>query len=230
MPLIIIILFCNCSGQLVRHARESMPPTGGRASSPRGPFVVWIPAFAGMTNNGISVFPFQPDDLSSGAGRLSSYEQITYTGTQVLQDGSHTTSSDDLVKLFKAHDWKAEVKNGIPPSPSELAEKIKSGDKLIFLAELDTQGLIPPQDGGKWIPNPTYGQLVPGKPPDYPYKRAAHWVTITDVFQDSGGNAYVEVFNTYSGYNETYTWDTFIGTSQQPGKNEGSFTYVDATK
>jgi hypothetical protein len=153
-----------------------------------------------------------------------------YTGTQVLQNVGHTTSSYDLKRFFEAYGYTAAISNSVMPSPEELAEKLQSGHKLVFLTELDTRKEIPSPITGLSVPNPTYGQLVPGAPPST-LGRAAHWVTVTDVFQDGGGNIFVKVFNTYSGSEEAYSWDTFVKTSQQPGaQTSGSYTYVDAVE
>jgi hypothetical protein len=153
-----------------------------------------------------------------------------YTGTQVLQNIHHTTSSYDLKRLFEAYGYDASISNSVMPSPEELAEKIQSGHKLVFLTELDTRKEIPSPITGLSIPNPTYGQLVPGAPPST-LGRAAHWVTVTDVFQDGSGSMFVKVFNTFSGSEETYSWDTFVKTCQQPGaQTTGSYTYVEAVK
>jgi hypothetical protein len=151
-----------------------------------------------------------------------------YTGTQVLQNVGHTTSAYDLRRFFEECGWEARISRAAMPAPDELAEKIRSGGKVIFLTELDTLKNIYSPTTGKTVPNPTYGQLVPGAPPATP-GRAAHWVTVTDVFQDGDGKIFVQVFNPYSGCEEAYSWDTFVKTCQQPGTQvTGSYTYIEA--
>jgi len=155
------------------------------------------------------------------------HQWISQTGTDILEGGK-PTGPDDLIKFIKQFDgWNATTGPGKMPTPSELEDKIKTGHKFIFLTELDTNKDI--YQGGEKVPNPTSGQLVPGAPPNTP-GRAAHWVTVTDVFQDSNGKIQVEVFNTYTGKPEIYSWDTFVKTCRQPGNNPGSYTYVEAWK
>lgn len=160
-------------------------------------------------------------------------KMVYYNGSDVLQDGSHTTSSYDLTRTFKEFGWESKEldpdEKGILPTPEELAEKIESGHKLVFLTELDTQRQEYSAEAGGTVANPTYGQLVPGKPANTPF-RAAHWVTATDVFQDSEGDVFVKVYNTYSGCEETYSWETFVKTCEQPGDQGGKYTYIEAWK
>ena len=151
-----------------------------------------------------------------------------YTGTQVLQNVGHATSAYDLRRFFEDYQWDARISSAAMPAPDAMAETIRSGGKLVFLTELDTQREIISPSTGKPVPNPTYGQLVPGAAPATP-GRAAHWVTVTDVFQDGDGNIFVQVFNSYSGCEEAYSWDTFVKTCQQPGTQvTGSYTYIEA--
>lgn len=151
-----------------------------------------------------------------------------YTGTQVLQNTAHTTSAYDLRRFFEDFGWDARISQAVMPAPDELAEKIRSGGKVIFLTELDTLKNSYSSVTGNSIPNPTYGLLVPDATPKTP-GRAAHWVALTDVFQDGDGKIFVKVFNPYSGCEETYTWDTFVKTSRQPGRQvTGSYTYIEA--
>jgi hypothetical protein len=156
-------------------------------------------------------------------------KKVEYTGTQVLQNPNHATSAYDLTRFFQAYGYQATSSAGILPSPEKLADQLASGHKFIFLTELDTLKEIPSKETGTLIANPTYGQLVPGAPPNTP-GRAAHWVSVTDVFQDGNGDIDVEVFNPYTGRKETYSWDTFVKTCQQPGNSGGSFEYVEAWK
>jgi hypothetical protein len=154
-------------------------------------------------------------------------EWIPYTGTDVLYRGVGT-NGDDLIKFIREFEgWHADSSTGTMPTPEELAEMLASGRKLIFLTELDTNHKIwttsPPSN------NPTYGQIVPGAPAGTA-GRAAHWVAVTDVFQDSTGEVYVKIFNTYSGCEEVYTWDVFVKSCEQPGREEGKYTYVEAWK
>ncbi len=151
-----------------------------------------------------------------------------YTGTQVLQNVGHATSAYDLRRFFEEYKWNARISNAAMPAPDALAETIRSGGKLVFLTELDTQKKIFSPSIGRMVSNPTRGRLVPGAAPSTP-GRAAHWVTVTDVFQDGGGNIFVQVFNSYSGREEAYSWDTFVKTCQQPGTQvTGSYTYIEA--
>lgn len=186
------------------------------------------------------LFAVGETDLEAGLSRFAKLKGLgywntdgtktEYTGTQVLTNINHTTSSYDLKRLFEEYGYEARISNAVMPSPEELAEKIQSGHKLVFLTELDTKKEIVSPITGIPVPNPTYGQLVPGATPQTP-GRTAHWVTVTDVFQDGGGNIIVKVFNTYSGSEETYSWDTFVKTCQQPGsQTTGSYTYVEAVK
>jgi hypothetical protein len=152
-----------------------------------------------------------------------------YTGTQVLQNVGHATSAYDLRRLFEEYEWNARISTAVMPAPDVLAEKIRSGGKLVFLTELDTLKEIPSPSTGRPVPNPACGQLVPGGAPATP-GRAAHWVTVTDVFQDGDGMFFVQVFNSYSGCEETYSWDSFVKTCQQPGtQTTGSYTYLEAS-
>jgi hypothetical protein len=176
-------------------------------------------------------------DLEDGFSRFAQMRNLgywnpdgsktEYTGTQVLQDPNHATSAYDLRRLFEDYGWQAEISNGALPPPDELAEKIASGEKLVFLTELDVLPVKYSAVENAMTPNPTYGQLVAGAPPQTP-GRAAHWVTVTDVFQDGDGGICVEVFNTYSGKKESYSWETFAGSCRQPGNQIGSFTFLDA--
>jgi hypothetical protein len=179
-------------------------------------------------------------DLEAGLSRFAKLRGLgfwnldgsktEYSGTQVLQNTGHTTSAYDLRRLFEDYGWEARISHAELPAPDALAEKIRSGGKIVFLTELDTLKEITSPSTGKPIPNPKYGQLIPGAPPATP-GRAAHWVTMTDVFQDGEGKIFVQVFNSYSGCEETYTWDTFVKTCQQPGTQEtGSYTYVEAVR
>ncbi len=156
-------------------------------------------------------------------------KKVEYTGTQVLQNPNHATSAYDLTRFFQAYGYECGSSSGVLPTPEKLADQLASGHKFIFLTELDTMTKIPSKETGKLIANPTYGQLVPGAPPNTP-GRAAHWVSVTDVFQDGNGDIDVEVFNPYTGRKETYSWDTFDKTCQQPGNSGGSFDYVEAWK
>ncbi|MGB7540021.1 MAG: hypothetical protein WBM17_15885 [Anaerolineales bacterium] len=179
-------------------------------------------------------------DLEVGLSRFAKLRELgfwnldgsktEYSGTQVLQNTGHTTSAYDLRRLFEEYGWDARISNAVPPAPDELAEKIRSGGKFVFLTELDTRREIASPSTGELLPNPKYGQLVPGAAPATP-GRAAHWVTVTDVFQDADGKIFVQVFNSYSGCEEAYTWDTFVRTCQQPGTQQtGSYSYVEATR
>jgi hypothetical protein len=151
-----------------------------------------------------------------------------YTGTQVLQNVWHATSAYDLRRFFEDYGWDARISTAVMPAPDALVEKIRSGRKLVFLTELDTLKETISSSTGKSVPNPTCGQLVPGGAPPTP-GRAAHWVMVTDVFQDGGGKIFVQVFNSYSGCEETYSWDTFVKTCQQPGtQTSGSYSYIEA--
>jgi hypothetical protein len=224
--------------------------------TPGGPWQSLILGKMNITGLGGAKFPLIPHanlcgelsvlfavgetDLEAGLSRFAKLKGLgywntdgtktEYTGTQVLQNINHTTSSYDLKRLFEEYGYEARVSNAVMPNPEELAEKIRSGHKLVFLTELDTKKEILSPISGLTVPNPTYGQLVPGASPQT-LGRAAHWVTVTDVFQDSGGNIVVKVFNTYSGSEETYSWDTFVKTCQQPGsQTTGSYTYVEAVK
>jgi hypothetical protein len=179
-------------------------------------------------------------DLEAGLSRFAQLRGLgfwnldgsktEYTGTQVLQNVGHTTSAYDLRRLFEDYGWEARISRAEMPAPDALAEKIRSGGKFVFLTELDTRKEITSLMTGRPVPNPQYGQLVPGAAPATP-GRAAHWVTVTDVFQDSEGKIFAQVFNPYSGCEEVYSWDTFVSTCQQPGTQEtGSYTYVEATR
>jgi hypothetical protein len=152
-----------------------------------------------------------------------------YTGTQVLQNPNHATSAYDLRRLFEEYGWAARISDGVLPPPDDLAQKIASGEKLVFLTELDVNPKIYSAAAGTLVPNPTYGQLVAGGPPQTP-GRAAHWVSVTGVFQNGDGGICVEVLNTYSGCKETYSWDTFVNSCRQPGSQTGSFTFLEATR
>jgi hypothetical protein len=156
-------------------------------------------------------------------------KKVEYTGTQVLQNPNHATSAYDLTRFLQAYGYQSKSSSGILPTPDTLASQLQAGHKFIFLTELDTLKEIPSKETGEMVPNPTYGQLVPGAPPTA-WGRAAHWVAVTDVFQDGTGGFCVEVFNAYTGQKETYSWDTFAKTCQQPGNSEGSFSYVEAWK
>jgi hypothetical protein len=176
-------------------------------------------------------------DLPAGFSRFAQMRNLgywnpdgsktEYTGTQVLQDPDHATSAYDLRRLFEDYGWQAEISNGALPPPDELAEKISSGERLVFLTELDVLPEKYSAVENAMTPNPAYGQLVAGAPPQTP-GRAAHWVTVTDVFQDGDGGICVEVFNTYSGKKESYSWETFVGSCRQPGNQVGSFAFLDA--
>jgi hypothetical protein len=179
-------------------------------------------------------------DLETGLSRFAKLRGLgfwnldgsktEYTGTQVLQNVGHTTSAYDLRRLFEDFGWEAGISRAEMPAPDVLAEKVRSGGKFVFLTELDTLKEIASPTTGKPIPNPKYGQLVPGAAPATP-GRVAHWVTVTDVFQDGEGKFFVQVFNPYSGCEEAYSWDTFVSTCQQPGTQEtGSYTYVEAVR
>jgi hypothetical protein len=185
------------------------------------------------------LFAVGETDLEAG---LSKFAQLTglgywdqdgnkveYTGTQVLQNPNHPTSAYDLARLFAAYGYQRTCSSGVLPTPDTLAEQLASGHQFIFLAELDTLKEIPSKESGAMTANPTYGKLVCGAPPNTP-GRAAHWVAVTDVFQDKNGDLDVEVFNPYSGLKETYSWDTFVKTCQHPGNSGGSFEYVEAWK
>ena len=152
-----------------------------------------------------------------------------YTGTQVLQNIGHPTSAYDLRRFFEDYGWDARISNAVLPAPDALAETIRSGRKLVFLTELDTlKEIISPLPPGRRFPIRRTARLVPGAAPATP-GRAAHWVMVTDVFQDGDGKIFVQVFNSYSGCEEAYSWDTFVKTCQQPGKQEtGSYTYIEA--
>jgi hypothetical protein len=152
-----------------------------------------------------------------------------YTGTQVLRNVHHTTSSHDLKRLFEEYGWESRVSDGAMPTPEELAVKLQSGSKFVFLTELDTRKEIPSPETGRSIPNPTYAQLVPGAPPQTA-GRAAHWVMLMDVLQDGNGAVFVEAFNPFTGGQETYSWDTFVKTLEQAGNQLGKFTFVEAEK
>jgi hypothetical protein len=138
-------------------------------------------------------------DLEAGLSRFAKLRGLgywnldgtktEYTGTQVLQNVGHTTSAYDVRRLFEEFGWEARISNGELPAPDVLAEKIQSGSKFVFLTELDTRTETPSVETGRPAPNPTYGQLVPGAPPQTP-GRAAHWVTLTDVFQDGEGGIF----------------------------------------
>ena len=186
------------------------------------------------------LFAVGEKDLEAGLSRFAKLEKlgywdagkgemVYYSGTQVLKDGSHTTSSYDLTRTFAEYGWESTTSGGEMATPEELAGKIESGHKLIFLTELNTQRQIYSAEAKSMIPNHTYGQLVPGAPKNTS-GRAAHWVTVTDVFQDDGGDVFVKVFNTYSGCEETYSWETFVKTCEQPGNQEGKYTYIEAWK
>jgi hypothetical protein len=179
-------------------------------------------------------------DLESGLSRFAHLRGLgywnldgtktEYTGTQVLQNVGHTTSAYDLKRLFEEYGREARISTAVMPAPDELADKLRSGSNFVFLTELDTRKEIPSPTTGKPMPNPTYGQLVPGASPETP-GRAAHWVTVTDIFQDGKGDIFVTVFNPYSGCEEAYSWDTFVKTCQQPGTQKtGSYTYIEAWK
>ncbi|MBN1438337.1 MAG: hypothetical protein JW929_02920 [Anaerolineales bacterium] len=186
------------------------------------------------------LFAVGETDLEGGLSRFAQLRGLgywnsdgtktEYHGTQVLQNTHHTTSAYDLKRLFEECGYEAQISNGGLPPPDVLAAKIQSGHSVVVLTELDTRREIFLPSANSFGPNPTYGQLVPGAAPQTP-GRAAHWVTVTDVFQDGGGDIFVEVFNPYSGSKETYTWDTFVKTCQQPGsQTAGSYTYVEAVK
>jgi len=152
-----------------------------------------------------------------------------YTGTQVLQNVGHMTSAYDLRRVFEDYDWDAGISHASLPAPDAMAERIQTGTEFVFLTELDTRKEITSTETGRPVPNPNYGRLVPGAAPATP-GRAAHWVTVTDVFQDNEGRIFVQVFNPYSGNEEAYSWDTFVKTCQQPGNQvAGSYTYISAT-
>ena len=178
-------------------------------------------------------------DLEAGLSRFAQLKGLgfwnipgkktEYNGTQVLQNVTHATSAYDLKRLFEEYRWKSKIQSGVVPMPDELAEKLRSGKKMISLTELDTRTKIHSKESGEWIDNPAYGQLVPGAQA-HAAGRAAHWVTVTDVFQDKRGTIHVKVLNTYSGCEETYTWDTFHKTCRNPGSSMGSYTYVEAVK
>ena len=152
-----------------------------------------------------------------------------YTGTQVLQNVGHTSSAYDLRRLFEDYGWEAGISQAAMPAPDALAEQIRTGTEFVFLTELDTRRECISPETGRPAPNPSYGQLVPGAAPATP-GRAAHWVAVTDVFQDGEGKIFVQVFNPHSGNEEAYSWDTFVKTCQQPGNQvSGSYTYISAT-
>jgi hypothetical protein len=156
-------------------------------------------------------------------------EKIEYTGTQVLQNPNHATSAFDLTRFFKAYGWTSGSSAGVLPTPEEITNQLLSGHQYIFLTELDTRKIIPSKETGNLTANPTYGQVVSGAPPGMA-GRAAHWVAVTGVFQDRNGQIIVDIFNPFSGRKETYSWDTFIHTCQQPGNSKGSFVYIKAWK
>ncbi len=156
-------------------------------------------------------------------------KKTEYTGTQVLQNVNHATSSYDLRRLFEEYGWKARIQNGVMPMPDDLAEKLRSGGKTVFLVELDTRTKAHSKQTGQWIDNPTCGQLVAGASAPAA-GRAAHWVSVTDVFQDKRGTIQVKVMNTYSGCEETYTWETFCKSCKNPGSSTGSYTFLEAMK
>jgi hypothetical protein len=175
--------------------------------------------------NGLSVFA-----QLTGLGYWDeSGKKVEYTGTHVLQNPNHPTSAYDLTRYFQAYGYQSGSSGGVLPTPEKMADQLASGHKFIFLTELDTLKEIPSKETGALIANPTYGQLVPGAPKNTP-GRAAHWVALTDVFQDANGDVEVEVFNPYTGQKETYSWETFVKTCQQPGNSGGSFGYIEAWK
>jgi hypothetical protein len=178
-------------------------------------------------------------DLESGLTRFAQLtglgywnidgKKTEYTGTQVLQNAGHATSSYDIQRLFAEYGWTGRIHNGVMPMPDELAENLRSGKKIIFLTELDTRTKAHAKEDGAWIDNPDYGRLVPGtKTPAAGL--AAHWAAVTGVFQDRHGEIRVSVWNTHSGCEETYSWDTFSRSGKNPGSSAGSFTFVEAVK
>jgi hypothetical protein len=127
-----------------------------------------------------------------------------------LQDVKQGTTKDDLVAFYKALGWNATSHFGLMPSPDILAEGLASGKKYIFGTKLDT----------------VTGFLTNGE------KYADHWVTLTDVFQDSSGQIFVKVYNPYQNREEIYTWDYFIEVCNTKANKEGigPYTYVEAEK
>jgi hypothetical protein len=150
-----------------------------------------------------------------------------YSGTQVLQNVGHTTSSYDLKRLFEAYGWACRIHGGTMPLPDEWAEFLRSGGKVVFLTELDARKKAHSSKDGAWIDNPEYGRLVSGAQP-HAAGLAAHWVSVVDVFQDGRGSIRVRVWNTYSGCDETYSWERISRSGKNPGTSAGSYTFLEA--
>jgi hypothetical protein len=51
---------------------------------------------------------------------------------------------------------------------------------------------------------------------------------VVDVFQDGRGSIRVRVWNTYSGCDETYSWERISRSGKNPGTSAGSYTFLEA--
>jgi hypothetical protein len=140
----------------------------------------------------------------AGVGLLEGIQIMLAAGgrfADILKSDAYT-SPQDLVELCKLLGLKTgELKtfpSGTTIDPEEFQEVLDNGGKMVVLVNAK----CPPDT----ITDPGNGPL-----------NSSHWVDVTDMWSDSEGTLWVEVYNPYNNQYEVYRWDTLEASMQRPG-------------
>lgn len=147
-------------------------------------------------------------DLRSG------FMKILMSGDADLIDcllHDKTLHPDDMQRLYALLGVKTgktiSVFTGEHVDPKTFQDILAAGGKVTVLVNMD----------------PTSGKITdPSKD-----MGVGHWVTVEDMWVDSTGTTWVEVYNPYNNQYEAYRWDTLSASMQYPGAgNENSGAYI----